>query len=137
MNFGFSGLHEASFILDDPKLDEALDRIESFIIRIQTSSKAHPELNGTWYRGFDFNHWEYWGSDGEIGWCLLSTETGWTHSWITSTLVLRERGESLWDLTRKSGIKKAFEPLRKQMIPEELFKAETLQQYRALLKSEK
>ena len=132
MNFGFSGLHEASFILKDPKLDAALDRIEAFLIRIQTASKEHPELSGTWYRAFDFNHWEYWGSDGEIGWCMLSTETGWTHSWITGTLVLRERKESLWDLTKKTDIKKAFEPLRKKMLPDELFKAKTLEEYRAM-----
>lgn len=132
MNFGFSGLHEASFILKDPKLDDALDRIEDFLIRIQTSSRAHPELSGTWYRAFDFNHWEYWGSDGEIGWCMLSTETGWTHSWITGTLVLRQRNESLWDLTKNSDVKKVFEPLRQHMVPDELFKAKTFEEYRAL-----
>lgn len=132
MNFGFSGLHEASFILDDPKLDDALDRIEEFLIRIQTSSQTHPELSGTWYRAFDFNHWEYWGSDGEIGWCMLSTETGWTHSWITSTLVLRQRKESLWDLTKKSDLNRVFEPLRKHMVPEELFQAKTLEEYKSL-----
>lgn len=131
MNFAFSGLHEASFILRDPKLDQALDRIEAFLIRIQTASEAHPELSGTWYRGFDFNHWEYWGSDGEIGWCLLSTETGWTHSWITSTLVLREKRQSLWDATKESNVREAFEPLRKKMIPDKLFKAKTLEEYRA------
>jgi hypothetical protein len=130
MNFGFSGLHEASFLLDDPRLENALHRIEAFLIRIQTASDAHPELDGTWYRGFDFNHWEYWGSDGEIGWCLLSTETGWTHSWITGTLVLRQRNQSLWGVTRESTVSRVFGPLRERMLPDRLFRAATLEDYR-------
>ncbi len=131
MNFGFSGLHEASFILDEPKLDEALDLVEAFLVRIQTASNAHPELSGTWYRAFDFNHWEYWGSDGEIGWCMLSTETGWTHSWITVTLALREKKQSLWEATEESRIKQVFGPLRERMLPGALLKAATLEEYRA------
>ena len=40
-------------------------------------------------RAFDFEKWEAWASDADIGWGAWSVETGWTQSWITTTLGMR------------------------------------------------
>ncbi|OHB56466.1 MAG: hypothetical protein A2Y12_19795 [Planctomycetes bacterium GWF2_42_9] len=120
MNFAFSGLNEASYVLNDPCIPPALDKMQEFLVRIQTQSTAHPELSGTWYRGIDFSKWEYWGSDGDIGWGVWTAETGWTHSWITSTLALRYLNQSLWDLIADSNIAIRFDALRQQMLPDEM-----------------
>ena len=75
-------------------------KMADFFIRTQTRSETHPELDGTWYRGFDFKKWDYWASDGDAGWGVWTNEIGWTHSWITATLALRHMKTSLWELTK-------------------------------------
>jgi hypothetical protein len=117
MNFAAIGMHEAAAATGDPEYARAADRLADFLIRVQTRSETHPELDGTWYRGFDFRRWDYWGSDGDAGWGVWSTETGWTHSWITATLALRQLQTSLWDLSADSGIARHFEKYRQQMLP--------------------
>ena len=72
-------------------------KMADFFIRTQTKSESHPELDGTWYRGFDFKKWDYWASDGDAGWGVWTNEIGWTHSWITATLALRHMKTSLWN----------------------------------------
>ena len=118
-NFAFIGMHEAAEATGDPDYSRAAARLADFLVRIQTSSESHPELDGTWYRSFDFRKWDYWGSDGDAGWGVWTIESGWTHSWITATLALRQRGTSLWELTEKSRIGKAFGRLRPVMLPED------------------
>jgi len=120
MNFAFSGMNEAAAVTGDPDIAKAVDRIAEFLIRSQTKSESHPELEGTWYRSFDFDRWEYWGSDGDWGWGVWTTESGWTHSWITATLALRQMNTSLWDMTASSQVNADFDAIRKQMLPEEI-----------------
>jgi len=102
MNFAFLGLHEAVAATGDARLAAAEDRIARFLCRIQVRSDAHPELDGAWFRSFDYDKWDYWGSSADIGWGAWSIESGWTQGWITSVLALRLMGTSLWDLTAAS-----------------------------------
>ena len=68
MNFAMSGMHEAAVATGNPEYARVADKMAAFFIRTQTQSEIHPELDGTWYRSFDFDKWEYWGSDGDAGW---------------------------------------------------------------------
>jgi len=118
LNFAISGMHEAAAVTGDPQYARAVDKMAEFFTRIQTRSETHPELDGTWFRSFDFDKWEYWGSDGDAGWGVWTNEIGWTHSWIAATLALRQMKTNLWDLTRDSKIAKDFDTLRQQMLPD-------------------
>ena len=44
-------------------------------------------------------------------------EIGWTHSWITATLALRQMKTSLWDLSKDSKISTGFDKIRRRMLP--------------------
>lgn len=117
-NFAILGLHEAAAATGDPKIREAEDRLAEFLCRIQVKSEIHPSLDGGWFRAFDFKRWEFWGSNADAGWGAWSIESGWTVGWITSVLAMREMDTSLWDLTKKSQIKKQHEKLREEMLPQ-------------------
>jgi len=53
---------------------------------------------------FDYEQWDYWGSNADHGWGAWNVECGWTQSWITTVLALRELNLNLWDLTAASKI---------------------------------
>jgi hypothetical protein len=116
-NFAFLGLHEAAAATGDSVIQAAEDRLARFLCRIQVASPSHPELNGGWFRAFDFGRYEHWGCNADQGWGAWCIESGWTEGWITSILGLREMGTSVWDLTRISQAANVFTPLRKQMLP--------------------
>lgn len=117
VEFAFLGLHEAASATGDDYYKKAEDRLAEFLCRIQIRSEKHPELDGGWFRAFDFNRWEYWASNGDAGWGAWSIESGWTQSWITTVLGLRLMNTSIWDLTIDSNAEKQFEGLRIQMLP--------------------
>jgi len=117
MNFAVIGMHEAAAATGDDNYQQATDRMAAFLLRCQTHSTAHPELDGTWFRAFDFDKWEYWGSDGDAGWGAWTTEVGWTHSWITTTLALRQLQTSLWNVCRRATAARQFAPMLKDMLP--------------------
>jgi hypothetical protein len=98
LNSGFIGLHEAAAATGDAQLRRAEDRLAAFLCRIQTQSQMRPELDGTWFRGFDFGRWDYWASNADAGWGAWSVETGWVQGWIVTTLALRQLHTTLWDL---------------------------------------
>jgi hypothetical protein len=116
-NFALLGLREATAATGNPAYRKAEDRLAEYVCRIQTSSATHPELDGAWYRGFDYRRWDYWGSDGDIGWGLWSIETGWTQGELLSTLILRQLDTSLWDYTADSDISVHFKAWRPRMLP--------------------
>ena len=120
MNFAFLGLHEAARATGWDDYAQAADRMADFLVRVQTLSEARPELSGTWYRGFDFKRWDYWGSDGDWGYGVLTTQTGWTHSLIAATFALRRMNISFWDLTKTSTIARDFDVYRARMIPDDV-----------------
>jgi hypothetical protein len=115
-NFAFLGLHEAAAATGDAFYGQAENKLAEFLCRIQARSPAHPELEGAWFRAFDFQRWDYWASNSDWGWGPWSIETGWTQAWITSVLALRRLKTSLWDLTANSRIARHMERLLPAMI---------------------
>jgi hypothetical protein len=101
-NFAAIGLHEAAAATGEPRYRQAADRLAAFLCRIQIRSEAHPELDGAWYRAFDYRRWDYWGSNADWEWGPWCTETGWTQPWIAATLALRQMKTSLWELVTKT-----------------------------------
>lgn len=119
-NFALVGLHEAAAATGEALYRDAEDRLARFLCRIQVRSRAQPQLDGGWFRGFDYRRWEYWGSDADVGWSLYSMETGWISGEILSVLALRQMQTSVWDLTRSSTIPRHFRLWRGRMIPDAL-----------------
>jgi hypothetical protein len=117
-NFALLGLHEAAAATGDPYYHDAEDKLINFLCKIQIFSERHPELDGGWFRAFDFKRWEYWASNADLGWGAWCIETGWTQGWINMILALRQLNQSLWDISANSDISKWFEKNRKIMIPE-------------------
>jgi len=122
-NFAFIALHEAAAATGDAFYREAEDRLAAFLCRIQIRSERHPELDGGWFRAFDFKRWEYWASGADAGWGAWCIESGWTQSWITAVLALRQMNTSLWDVTKDSRISRHFDKLRREMVPDEALAA--------------
>ena len=120
VDFAFLGLHEAAAATGEQRYRDAEASLAEFLCRMQIRSEKHPELDGGWFRAFDFNRWEYWASNGDAGWGAWSIQAGWTQSWITTILALRQMESSVWELTRDSKIEKHFDGLRKQMLPDEV-----------------
>lgn len=120
INFAFIGMHEAAAVTGNKAYAMAAEKMADFFIRTQTQSQRHLELDGTWYRGFDYNKWDYWGSDGDWGWGVWTNEIGWTHSWITTTLTLCEMKTSLWDIASRVNVNPWFERYRKMMLPDDI-----------------
>ena len=118
-NFTLVGLHEAHAATGDVQYKRMADRLADFLVRIQIRSETHPELDGGWFRAFDYRKWEYWGSNADAGWGAWAIEVGWTQAWIPTVLAMREINTSLWDLSKHSRVKDRFELIRKQMLPDE------------------
>ena len=108
-NFTLIGLREAVAATKDPALKAAEDKLAEYVVRIQVRSKAIPYLDGTWFRAFDFQRWDYWSSSGDMGWGAWCAETGWGPAWNGITLGLRAKQTSLWDLTASSRIEERME----------------------------
>lgn len=94
--FALLGLYEAAAVLDDHRVTEAADRLADYLIRIQLRSDR-PDLDGSWFRSFDFRRWDFWGSSGDAGWGAWCLELGWAPAWGVTALALRDRGTTLWD----------------------------------------
>ncbi|MCZ7637638.1 MAG: hypothetical protein M5U12_17350 [Verrucomicrobia bacterium] len=120
VNFAFLGLREAAAATRDPAWIAAENRLADFLVRIQIRSEARPELDGGWFRAFDFRRWEAWASNADVGWGAWAIESGWTQGWITSVLALRQKQTSLWDLTASSGIGRLHPELRARLMPDDL-----------------
>jgi hypothetical protein len=116
-NFAMVGLHEAAAATGEPYYAAAEDKLARFLCRVQVRSEAHHELDGAWYRAFNFRNWEYWASNADWEWGPWCTETGWTQPWIAATLALRQKKTSLWDLTKQVGVGRDFDAVRRRMLP--------------------
>jgi hypothetical protein len=122
-NFAFLALHEAAAATDDPEIKAAADRLAEFLCRIQVESEDHPALDGGWFRVFDYERWEAWGSNADHGWGAWAIESGWTQGWIVAVLAMRQMDTSLWDLMNTPAIEDHFEELREQMLPDAAIEA--------------
>jgi hypothetical protein len=103
-NFAVMSLHEAYAATGDPSLSAARDGLIAFFVRVQATvglpaGTADPvaRLNGTWFRGFDVDKWEYWASTTDWAYGPWETENGWTIGWVAATMSLRELSSSFWD----------------------------------------
>ncbi len=119
-NFALVGLHEAAVATGEPFYSRMEDKLANFLCRVQIRSERHPELDGAWYRAFDFRRWEYWASSADWEWGPWCIETGWAQPWIAGTLGLRQRKTSLWDLLQKVDLARHFQRLRRQMLPDDV-----------------
>lgn len=115
VGFSLLGLHEAAAATGENHYKTAENKLAEFLCRIQIKSDAHPELDGGWFRAFDFNRWEYWASNGDAGWGAWCIESGWSQSWITALLAMRQIDKSLWQLTETSTVKQHLEEVESEM----------------------
>ena len=86
---------------------------------MQVKSETHPELDGAWFRAFDFNRWDYFASNSDWGWGAWAVECGWTQGWISTVLALHHLDLNLWDLSRDSRIATHMDKIRPLMLPDD------------------
>jgi hypothetical protein len=118
-NFAFFSLTEAAAVTGDKKIKDAVNKLADFMVKIQVRSDSRPELDGAWFRAFDYNKWEYWGSNSDLGWGVWSTETGWTQGWITTMLMMQEMNTNFWDFTAGGNIVDCFGKYKEMMLDEQ------------------
>lgn len=98
-NFAVFALNEAACATGDPRIRKMADDLGEFLVRIQARSEKRKNVDGAWFRAFNYRDWDYWASNADAGWGAQSTLTGWIQSWIITTLALMEKGTSYWDIT--------------------------------------
>ena len=116
-NFAFFALNEAAQATQNPTYIEAVDKLAEFLVRIQSSSAGRGDLDGCWFRAFDYKNWEYYGSNADHGWGAWGTLTGWTQSFITTTLALKLKKTSYWEVTKNSDIGNPIDAAWSKMLP--------------------
>ena len=117
-NFAFFSLNEAAHATNNPVYFEALKKLSDFLTRIQVKSDRFEDLDGAWFRAFDYERWEFWASNADAGWGAWGTLTGWTQSWIVATQVLVLQDQSYWELTKKTTIADTFDQKSSLMLEE-------------------
>ncbi|MCW3100101.1 MAG: hypothetical protein JWL77_5719 [Chthonomonadaceae bacterium] len=113
--FALLGLHEAVAATGDRDLKAAEDKLAGFLCRIQVHAPQLPSLDGAWFRAFDDQIWDYWGSAADIGWGPWNAESGWGPAWINAVLALRSQNISFWELTAHSRIARQLPEVQAQM----------------------
>lgn len=114
-NFAFFSLNEAAHATNDPGYREAVAKLSDFLTRIQVKSERYNDLDGAWFRAFEYDRWEYWASNADVGWGAWGTLTGWTQSWIVATQVLTVQDQNFWDLTEGSSVEAHMSAAVEQM----------------------
>lgn len=116
-NFAFFALNEAAQATQDPKYLESVDKLADFMVRIQSTSSGRADLDGCWFRAFDFDDWEFYGANADFGWGPWGTLTGWTQSFITTTLAMKMNKTSFWEITKDSKVGSDIDSIWSQMLP--------------------
>ena len=101
LNFIAIGLREAYGATGNLTFKHAENKLHEYLIRIQVASVAHPELEGSWFRAFDYHRWEYFASDSDWGYGPWVTDNGWTNGWIQTSMALAKMNTTLYDVMRK------------------------------------
>jgi hypothetical protein len=114
-NFAFFSLNEAAHATGNPRYFEAVGKLSDFLTRIQVKSDRFPDLDGAWFRAFDYQRWDFWASNADVGWGAWGTLTGWTQSWIVATQVMVVQNQSYWALTSESGVAAPFDAVSQAM----------------------
>lgn len=115
-NFAFVGLCEAADATNNPEYIKALNQMNDFLIRIQVKSDKFKNVDGAWFRAFNYQDWNYWASNADAGWGAWSTLTGWTQSWIVGTQSLMEKNTSLWNIMNQKDVSKTANEVISEMI---------------------
>ncbi|HEX5553570.1 MAG TPA: hypothetical protein VFX43_10025 [Chitinophagaceae bacterium] len=115
-NFALFGLHEAAEATASPRYKAMAGKLSDFFTRIQVYSKVHPDLDGAWFRGFNYQLWDFWASNSDKGWGAWCTLTGWIQSWIVTTQIQMQQKQSFWELTNNSEINRIAPSVIKQML---------------------
>ena len=105
-NFGFFALNEAYKATGLYK--EEVERLADFLVRIQARSQTHRDLDGGWFRAFDYKRWDYWASNADDGWGAWCTLCGWIESWIGVTEGFVSGDTCYWDATKDMKMKDAL-----------------------------
>ena len=105
-NFGFFALNEAYRATG--LYGNEVKKLGDFLVRIQVSSQAHKDLDGAWFRAFDFGRWDYWASNADNGWGAWCTLCGWIQTWIGVTEYLLSQDTSFWDTSAHVDMADAF-----------------------------
>lgn len=101
MNFALFSLNEASKATGNKHYEALTKNIADFLVKIQIASTNQPDLDGAWFRAFDYGKWEYWASNADSDWGPWGTLTGWTQSWIINGLIHQHTDTNLWDSSKK------------------------------------
>ncbi|HEX7754309.1 MAG TPA: hypothetical protein VF421_03110 [Niabella sp.] len=115
-NFALFSLHEAALATGNTDYLQATRKLSDFLTRIQVQSSKHKDLDGAWFRAFDYGKWEYWASNSDAGWGAWCTLTGWIQSWIVTTQTQIVQHQSYWDLTGHTSIGTPAQKLIHQML---------------------
>ncbi len=121
-NFAFFALNEAYAATNDVLYKDAVKKIADFMVKVQVKSDKHKDLDGAWYRAFDYKRWDYWASNADSGWGPWGTLTGWTQSWILTTLIMVDRQQNFWDYSKKINENGSFKQLSFETIEKMLTK---------------
>lgn len=108
-NFALFTLNEAAQVTGNVRYINAVNNLSEFLTRVQVKSEKHRDLDGAWFRAFDFERWDYWASNADLGWGAWCTLSGWIQSWIVATKVLVEQHNSFWEQTGNIKINDEFE----------------------------
>jgi hypothetical protein len=115
-NFALFSLHEAAMVTGDKKYSDATNRLADFLVRVQVRSEKHKDLDGAWFRAFDYGKWDYWASNSDAGWGAWCTLTGWIQSWIVTSQVQIQQQQSFWDITKNTALKTTGKTVVTQMM---------------------
>ena len=120
--FAFLGLTEATRATSNDanrKVYETyLRKLTDFVVRTQQVSDVYPEFDGVWFRGFDYDKWETYGSDGDLEWGVWTTETGWTEAWLSGCVSLRVLDVCVWELSESMDMTDDFATVKEIMLKE-------------------
>ena len=120
LNYAFLGLNEAAAATGDAYYKTAELKLADFLCRAQIKSILHPELDGSWFRAFDFGNWSFWGGDVSPRWGAWSVATGATHAWVTSVLAMHQAETCLWEVAGKTDVKSEVEKLIPAFFPDQI-----------------
>lgn len=67
-NFAFVGLCEAAKATNDSTYVKAVNQMRDFLIRIQVKSDKFRNVDGAWFRAFNYQDWNYWAANADAGW---------------------------------------------------------------------
>ncbi|MBR4752521.1 MAG: hypothetical protein IK077_12245 [Thermoguttaceae bacterium] len=120
--FALLGLNEAARATSDEtnrkEYETYLRKLTDFVVKTQQVSDVYPEFNGVWFRAFDYDKWETYGSDGDLEWGVWTTETGWTLAWLGGGVSMRVGNACVWDLSASMDLTDDFEIVKEIMLKE-------------------